>query len=66
MARTWAGNATNVRKAVAPEMNTLANAAVRVMVAEGGMIRYGPAPQGPLERNTAALLSTRQGFQLRS
>ena len=60
VARTWAGNATNVRIAVAPEMTTLANAAARVMVAAGGMIRYGPAPRGPLERNAAALLNTRQ------
>ena len=66
VARTWAGNATNVRIAVAPEMNALANAAVRVMVAEGSTIRYGPAPRGPLERDTAALLSIRQGIQLRS
>ena len=44
----------------------LANAVVRVMVAEGGAIRYGPAPRGPLESDTTALLSIRQGFQFRS
>ena len=55
--RTWAGNACLIRLAVSAEMQQVAAAAWRLCVAFGGLVKYGPAPRGPLERAASSLLT---------
>jgi hypothetical protein len=43
--RAWAGDATLIRMAVAPELQNIANAVLRICVAMGGQVKYGPAPR---------------------
>ena len=59
--RVWAGDATLLRMAVEPELQSIANAVLRICVAMGGQVKYGPAPRGPLERQVSTLLAQRIG-----
>ena len=54
--RVWSGDATNIRVAVANELQGVLLAAIRILVHLGGRLRYGPPPRGPLERAVSSAL----------
>ena len=47
--RTWSGDCTNLRVAVANELQEILLSIMRMLIHLGGRLRYGPPPRGPLE-----------------
>ena len=54
--RTWSGDCTNLRLAVANELQEILLSIMRMLIHLGGRLRYGPPPRGPLERSVTSAL----------
>ena len=56
LSRTHSGDTANIKIAVTPALHPILNSLIRILVATGGNMRFGPPPRGPLERAAAAAL----------
>jgi hypothetical protein len=64
LSRTWQGDSTILKVAVAPSLHTVLNSLTQLLVAAGAHMRFGPPPKGPLER--AATTALQQHMATRS